>query len=267
MFGENAEPDLKVTTTRSGSFEIDLVLQMGFVASNLLTSPLVVSALNLRQVTVMAIGLIKRLQAPHGGSSDQPDREVAEAIDHVGVRLGDFELKVDGSAATVETVAREALQLVRDPQVLRATRRLVGPVQREGIDRMLIKENSRELESVAKDEARLFEPNPIDGDVRDVGIPSQLLKVISPHLGEGNRRWRLHDCNKTNWYLIRDEEFIDEVRQRSRRFASGDILECEVRIIQQITVEGRVTADLEVLRVLSHVSPPDSPPQLGFSDL
>ena len=97
LFGEKATTDLKVTTTRSGSFEIDLVLQMGFVASNLLTSPLVVSALNLRQVTAMAIGLCKRLREPDDERNGQSDREAAEAIEHVAVRLGDFELIVDGS--------------------------------------------------------------------------------------------------------------------------------------------------------------------------
>ena len=130
---------------------------------------------------------------------------------------------------------------------------------------MLIKEDSQELASVAKDEVRSFESRTGDGDVRDATVPRQLLKVIFPHLGEGNRRWRLHDGNKINWYLIRDEEFNDEVRRGIRSFASGDILECEVRIVQQITAENKVRTDLEILRVLNQISPPEPPPQLRFS--
>ena len=267
LFGENANSDVKVTATRSGSFEIDLVLQMGFVASNILTSPLLVSALNLRQVAVIAIELTKQLRKPHDDSVDRLDREIAEATEHVAVRIGDFEMTVDGSAETVETVALETLQIVKNPHVLDAMRRMVEPVRREGIDQMVIKDRYSRLASVSKDEVNLFDSDSVERDVRNITVSSQLLTVVYPHLGEGNRKWRLHDGNKLNWYLIRDEEFINEVRQRIRRFAVGDILECEIRIIQQITPEGKIKSDLEIVKVLRQVTPVGDPSQLGFSDL
>ena len=264
LFGDKATTDLKVSVTRPGSFEVELVLQMKFVASNLLTSPLLVSALNLRQVIVIAIELLKRLRITH---DVHPDQEIAEVTEHLSVHLGGLEMTVDGSPKTVETVARETLQIIKDPQVLDAIGRMAEPVRRDGIDEMVIKDKSNRLTSIDKDEINLFEPGSVDDEVRNITVSSQLLRIVSPHLGEGNKKWRLHDGNKINWYFIRDEHFLDEVRRRIRRFAVGDILECDVRIVQQITADGSVKSELEIIRVLSYLTPPGDPPQLGFSGL
>ncbi len=142
-----------------------------------------------------------------------------------------------------------------DSQGLRnAVSQFVSPLQREGIDRMIVMENSEELEHLVKEDLPSFGVFPQDDDVVVSVIPRQFLRVIYPHLGDGIRRWRLTDGNKVNWYSIQDDAFVDEVRQGFRSFATGDVLVCEVRSTQRILDGGKIKTDLEVLTVFDHRS-------------
>ena len=184
LFDNTATIDLKLASTRPGSYEVDLLLQMGFVASNLLTSPLVVSALNLRQMMIMTIGLYKRLRGSHAVQPHEPTQEIIPAMEHIEVNIGGFEMTVDGSADTIETVAREALRLVKDPLVLRAAQGMVEPVRRDGISRMSIKDKTRGLEEVSKAHLASFETPIIESSVSE-RIVRQPLGIISAHFRMG----------------------------------------------------------------------------------
>ena len=252
VFGGDVTNNLMVTTTRRSSFEIELLLQVEFSGTNLLTSSLVVSALNLRQIAVTAIDFFKRLR----GSSTpvtHPIAERAAAVDYFTVRIGDFETHTQGSSEVVQTIAQDVLKVVKDPQFLSCVQRMVEPVQRDGFDEVVIKENARELASVRKDELRLFIADPDDGYAGDL-ISTEKLQIISPNLGGRNSRWRLRGSNKINWYSISDERFLDEVKRGLRRFAHGDILECNVRTIYEVTEEGTLRAHLEILKVIEQTS-------------
>lgn len=73
----------------------------------------------------------------------------------------------------------------------------------------------------------------------------------------------LHDGDKSRWYAMRDTEFSKEVLTGQRRFGAGDMLECEVKMIQSFSEDGDLGMEYEVTNVLSHIALPPQIPMFG----
>lgn len=135
---------------------------------------------------------------------------------------------------------------------------------RDGVERLAVKAGQNELEYIGKQDLPSFGPFPEENDVVVTIIPRQWLKVVSPHLGEQNGRWKFHDGNKVNWYAIRDQSFDTDVKKGVTGFRYGDMLECEIRQTQQVFGGGRIKTDFEIMRVFSHRSVSDDGLQSRF---
>ncbi|MCI0663522.1 MAG: hypothetical protein L0220_20865, partial [Acidobacteria bacterium] len=64
-------------------------------------------------------------------------------------------------------------------------------------------------------------------------------------------KWRLFDGQNTITAKIEDRDFIERVNMNMIRFSKGDILMCEVKMVQTQSIDGLKT-EYTVLRVIEH---------------
>ena len=243
--GERTSVSLSVRPTQPGSFDLALLFsQIVEGASDFLTSALVTSAVNLQGLLVGAgsvttvggslIWLFKKLKGRKPSVKDRGEHEVI--FEREGIRL---------------SVPTELFRLYEDRQIQTQTQALVEPLYRQGIDRIAIHEGDTEIDAIEKEHAAFFgTPSKNDETVNEILIPRQVLRLVSP-VFQAKEKWRLNDGSQTNWYSIRDKQFMREVTQGIRRFGMGDILICRVRTVQRLSIEGLDT-EYEVLQVTEH---------------
>jgi len=272
---EEVDVDVQVTATKQSSFEIDLTLELLRVTYSMLGSSSTTAAVNLVQIVMLAINILKKL----GGDRSifrQPESETAvqqELPDdvvpsHFGLtlndELGELGVNLEASDDTVRQIAIEALSVVRDRQSVQHMRRVAEPVRRDGVDRVTISRPDGVAESIEEEDLPSFGPFPEEVESINTTVFRQWLSVVAPNLSERDGRWRLSDGARVNWYAIADHEFEAEVKEGVIAFRAGDSLDCEVLQTQQIDSDGRLTLDFQIIRVLSHRTKHDNSTQLSF---
>lgn len=239
--GENIGVSLKVRANpEPGSFELALILaQALYITTQFLTSDFVTSAANLFAIVTgipksgeTLFGVFKKLKGQQPVAIQQSD----------GVTL---------KATNIELhISNEVFRLYKDNEVKRLSQAIVEPLFRTGIDKMIIKDGERELESITKEDAPSFTPNSISEETGTENIiPRLALRLVSPTFDLNRNKWRLDDGGGSKWYGIEDEKFLREVRENKRRFGMGDYLICRVKTIQRMA-EKKLEIDRTILLVL-----------------
>lgn len=239
--GERASISLHIRATKPGSFELALLLlQLYHGTTGILAGDFITSAANLKQLLIGApgvmsvVGLFKRLKG-------RTPKEIGQNKDAVTLEIDNLRL----------SVPVDVYRLCQDRDIKNSAQRMVEPLQREGVDRMLFRERGRQLdviEKIEKDDADSFTPT-TNVATNEILVPRQVLRIVAPNFSEG-QKWRLSDGANTHWYAIRDEKFVREMHGGMRRFGSGDQLVCRVRIVQRLTP--KLENDYEILNVLEH---------------
>lgn len=252
--GENISVSLKVRATQPGSFELLLLLQQAYhTATQFLTSDLVTSAANLKELVVgfpktgdSLFGLFKKLKGQKLTVVNE------QGVDGVILKTDNMEMRI----------STEVFRLYKDKDIKLLSQAVVEPLFRAGIDMMVIKEGNRQLESVSKEDAASFTSNDIsDGSGTENIIPRLALRLVSPTFDLKYNKWRLDDGGGSKWYGIEDEKFLNEVREHKRRFGMGDYLICRVKTVQCMT-DKKLEIDRTILLVLEQVKAGE---QLPFS--
>ncbi|MBI2829928.1 MAG: hypothetical protein HYX81_02080 [Chloroflexi bacterium] len=240
--GGSISVSLKVRATKPGSFELLLVLAAVLQATTqFLTGDLITSAVNLKNLLVGSplrvetlFSVFKKLKGQKPTVSQQTD----------GVTLEATNLKL--------FVPTDVFRLYQDREVSRLAQAIVEPVLRAGIDRMVIKEGDKEVESVTKEDAATFTPmTASDNTATENVIPNLALRLVSPTFSIRRNKWKLDDGGGSKWYSIEDQKFLDEVKDHKRRFGMGDYLICRVRNTQRVTDAG-LEMERAILLVLEH---------------
>lgn len=227
--GEKIEVSLKVRATNPGSFELLLILaQIYHTTTQFLTGDLVTSAANLVDLItgIPKVGdnLFKTFKKLKG---QKPI--VSEHVDGVTLQASNVELHI----------SNEVFRLYKDNEIKRLSQAVIEPLFRQGIDKMTVKDNEKELESISKEDAPSFSSLDIsDGSFTENIIPVLALRLVSPTFDEKRAKWRLDDGSGSKWYGITDEKFLSEVREHKRRFGMGDYLICRVKTVQHVTEKG-----------------------------
>ncbi|HJW88872.1 MAG TPA: hypothetical protein VJ565_05260, partial [Dehalococcoidia bacterium] len=141
--GEHVSVSLKVRATKPGSFELVLILgQMYQSATQFLTGGFITFSVNLLALTFGAsslFGLFKRLKG-------QEPTEIVERADGVTLKVGDIEVHVPTAV----------FRCWKDDQVKRLTQAVVLPLYKTGVDMMVIRKGSKQLEVISKQDAPSF---------------------------------------------------------------------------------------------------------------
>ena len=124
------------------------------------------------------------------------------------------------------------------------------PLRREGIDKFAIIRNGQTATEVSKDEASSFARPTLPDEILTDDVRRAAFSIVSLAFKDDNK-WRLFDGNTQISARIEDRDFLDRVDSNQIAFAKGDILICDVRVIQTRAVEGLKT-DYVVERVVEH---------------
>ena len=242
--GDATAVRLNARAVSPGSVEVDLQLVQVISANaiHVLSSSLVVSALNLRNILIAAdgvIGTVKRLAGSRPAISTHAD--------------GGAEIRANGDTFYIDA---DTVQVFENSNVRQSIRQFVNPLDGE-IERITLRENDEDIIWIDKDEVQHFDiDDDAPGDAQyevTTSITRESLSLVVPRFRPDPlfNKWRLRDGeNSPSTYLITDEEFLKKV-DRGTKFGKGDVLICEVRVTE--TSDGTVTRpEYEILKVHQH---------------
>jgi hypothetical protein len=149
-------------------------------------------------------------------------------------------------------VPLELLRLYQDVATRNALQKLVEePLSKPGITSFAVKKDARTVASVSQEEAIYFAKPRLPDEILVEEVRRSAFSIISLTFKEENK-WRLYDGNTQISAAIEDDDFLQRVETNQLSFSKGDILICDVRVVQRRTLEGLKT-DYVVERVVEHI--------------
>jgi len=252
--GDRASVSLRIRATKPGSFEIVLSLQQLLEeATEFLSGDMMVSVFVLKELLIGGrgqgvIGLLQLLKQLHGKKPQQTEA----TPDGITFEADNIKLYIP----------TEVARLYNDRPTRDNMEAVIRPLLKRGIDSVVFKENNEEIESIQKQEAEYFNSGDYDSDnIVEHVIPRQRLQIASLAFDKDGK-WRLSDGANTHWYSMDDQNFLKEIQQ-GKRFGKDDILICEVLLVQNIDVTGKLKLEYAVKQVLSHIPPAKQPSLLN----
>lgn len=248
---------LEISATEIGSFDVHLILrtaQSGWdQLVDLFGSDSSTALVNLKEIVIgTGLGVLWLIKSLRGRkiATQQPGTLAPGTV-----RLNlDDDTSLEVPAATVA--------LYRNVRIRRATRKLVQPLTREGIDLVEIRSDEVVTVSIGTEDVDAFEAPPA---VEETVIVDQQLPIavsIASVAFVENNKWRLSDGDRTFYATIEDKDFLDRVDRGVEVFRKGDILRCVMRI-RQVQRDGALHTEYSVLEVTAHI-PATVPVQLTF---
>lgn len=248
---EGPKVAVNVTATGTGSFEIalEVVQSLYEQARTFLAGDDITAAANLVSLVVgtgAGGGLIWLVRKSRGRKPDKVERATADSV-----RLT---FAVEGSAQESVEVPIRMLRLYQDVAVRKSLEGVVhDPLQKDGIDTFKASGDEASPAVVVKSsDAESFAAPEVEGSVVVDEVRNMALSIVSLAFKE-DRKWRFFDGNGQLSAVITDEDFLKRV-DNNEPFTKGDVLRCEVRIVQRQTTSG-LKSEYTVLRVLEHIPP------------
>lgn len=275
VYLEEVDVDVQVTATKQGSFEIDLTLELLRVTYSILGSSPTTAAVNLVQIVMLAINILKTLGGDRSAFR-QPETETAAQREppydtapssfslELSDELGELAVNLNATDDTTRQIALEALSVVKDRQAVQHIQGVAEPVRRNGVDRVTISRPDGVTESIEEEDLSSLGPFPGESNDLRINVLRQWLSVVSPNLSGRRGRWRFSDGSKVNWYAIIDQGFANEVADGAVAFRAGDSLDCEVHQTQRMDSNGKLTIDYQIFKVFAHQSKHENGTQLRF---
>lgn len=241
--GEQAV-SLDITANGEGSFVVDLAILHDRVV-HMLTSA---DSLALGQLLVYTTGAFGVLNYFRKRRRGQPE----EALPNGAVRI----TQPDGTR--IEFPA-EVLTLARRPAIRSATRAVLAPLAKDGIDTMEFRpsRNAPPSLTIGKEDLPGIEEALTDGErvlITDQSFPA-VLTIAGTNFQDG-KKWRLDDGQGTHWMAIEDAIFQDRIDRHEVRFGKDDRLRVTMRFRQWEDDAGKVHAERSVTHVDEHIPAP-----------
>lgn len=248
LYGDQIKPQVNVKGSfKTGSFGIDFNLATSLLsrvrdifagdnATAIANSLAILGALGFLGKVTLKPGLFAVLKWIKGRKIDRVETTEDSAI-----------IFVEGDQLTIEL---SVLVLLRDVSVRNATSKVLEPLSRDGIDTFAAGTDSEIVETVTASEISWFNaPVPVDELLLD-DVRKMAFSIVSLAFKEDNK-WRLYDGAATIHATITDVEFLSKVDRNQIAFAKGDVLVCDVRVMQWQTTSGAKT-EYEVVKVVEH---------------
>jgi hypothetical protein len=157
-------------------------------------------------------------------------------------------LTIDGE---VIEIPMPLLRLYQDIPVRVAAQKLIEqPLQKSGIDSFEVRESGKPIITITKDEASYFSRPELPDETLVDEVRRSAYSIISLAFKEENK-WRLNDGNNPISVAIDDSDFLARVDNNQVSFTKGDILICDVHIVQKRTDQGLRT-EYTVIKVVDH---------------
>ncbi len=248
---------VRVQATRSGSFQIDLSVVQSWMeqAAGLLDflsnhKDGLTAANTLADVILKVGGGIAGAVVTTGGGllallkwlrGRKPSR-IEEAGGKVQVYVEDAVFVTDP-----QTIA-----LAENREVREQARKLVGILEKHGIERLATHRGSERL-TIEKADVPSFDVPDGEEEMLDEADREMWLQIDSLSFKEGNK-WRLTDGGEPFFAVIEDVDFLNRIARGEISFSKADNLHCLVRERQSRTGKGALRKERILLRVLEHRS-------------
>ena len=240
--GDRASINVNVRATEAGSFQIAFEVIQNLGPVGVFDGPLddfLTKATELKNLLLGGgatsgglIGLIKWL------------RGRKPKVTEINVNI--YNLTVDGETIEVPVAL---LRLFQDSQVRRDMQDVVRPVKESGINNLTFRDDGRISQQVSKGDLASFDAS----DEQELLVDEVIRKaftIVSLAFKEDNK-WRLTDGQNTFSVSMMDTAFQKRVDSNEIAFAKGDILICELHMIQW-QVEDGIKAEYEVTQVVEY---------------
>ena len=240
----NAERvNLEIRATQQGSFIVHLQLAQRWYENvrDLFVGPDATAMAALLSFVGSGLGAISFLRNRRVKKEDTPGGNVRLTLP-------------DGTSMEMPP---QVFSLLQDRAFREHAREAVRPLQREGVDTLVIESKAVAAERVVIEKTDLVA---FDVPVEDVtadpieNTVEMAVTVSSVSFVDGNK-WRLSDGDSTFFAAMADERFLANVDSGAERFGKGDVLRVRMHIAQQSTTNG-LRVDRQVLEVLDHISAP-----------
>ena len=243
--GDTAQLKLQVRATAPGSFQIsfDLVQSWTTQVLHFFASDQVAGATNLL-AWVLGVG------APATGSLLWLTKKLRGGTPVRVEQLSSNMMRLTFEEETFD-IPLELLRLYQDLSVRNALQKLIQePLKQEGIDEFQVKVDGIVIEKITEIDATYFSKPVLQDEILIDELRSSAFSIVSLAFKEDNK-WRLFDGNTQISASISDSDFLAKVDTNQLAFSKGDILMCEVRVVQRRTIDGLKT-DYIVERVVEH---------------
>jgi hypothetical protein len=237
---------VNVHATSEGSFLVELRLVVAEVERAALGTPTVASLIGLLAGSGYLVDLFKkRRQGREISQTHQTDGNARlDFGDGTSLELPEWVLR----AANVVSVQRNLEQMIR-------------PLDREGVDSLVIRREGIEVTRIDKDDAPAFSgPGAVPQGVT-LSVTDRETYLTIRTAAFASTRWSFSEGDSHFQATIRDEAFIARVHS-GEAFSELDILKCRIRQTQTREPTGTLGIYIEVLEVQEHIPPPGGTPAL-----
>ena len=241
--GDKVRIRVRVKATEPGCFKIsfEALQTVSEQIVTFLTGPNVTAANNLVGLIVgipAAIGLFGLIQRLKGRKPDSATPAANNSII----------MTIDSEALEIPV---GLLRLYQDVSVRAATQKIIGePLSKDGIESFEARRGNDSIVKVTKDQAAFFAKPEIPDTVLLDDTKASAFSIISLAFKE-DKKWRLSDGSGAFSATIEDADFLSRVDANQISFSKGDILICDVRVVQKQTDTGLKT-EYTVVKVVDH---------------
>lgn len=247
--GDRSSIVLRTRGNRAGSVEsmLYLALPISEIGDVVLSSDFIISISAIKDLIISAKGIIGIIK---GWKGNQPEIKGSE---NAGFYYEDENRKV---AMDVEVV-----KLLRDKEIRQGLIDFVNPLNGD-TDRIDVIENGARLHSIERHEVDYFIVPKADGNESVKTYTSrQDLSIVTVSLNS-QQGWKLREKGSAEVsYQMCDEEFMDSVKNRGRRFGNGDVLTCDIKTTVK-TTDARDSTKREIVKVYGHTRKINGPNDL-----
>jgi hypothetical protein len=250
--GEQANVAVKVRATAEGSFEVDLSLWQHVLDSIFTYSEMhkdgIAAANELTDLVMKAGGVLLGAVGSVGGGllallkwlkGRKPDR-IEERHGVVIIHIGDTHFVTN----------RRTIQLAENVAVRTQARRLVGSLEREGIESISARRSEEEELTIQREDIHSFDlPDETEEELSEE-VRRMTLQIISLSFKEDNK-WRLTDGAEPFTASIEDTDFLRKIASDDISFGKSDYLVCDVMERQVRTTKG-LKKERTIVRVIDH---------------
>lgn len=264
--GAKASVRLDVRATGHGSFVVDfqLVLEMAELARDIFASDNygavneVLAVLGLGGVSELSRRGYMWLRKRLAGKTV----EKVEEISGSGPSVAMEGVRITTTDGTVFEASKAALTLARSPRAREATAKLLEPLERPGIDSLIMgpdvqaPEGREEAVEIRKEEALRIRGSSESTYVETVAdnVTERALTIQTPSFKE-DVKWRVTDGASSYLVSMSDAGFVERVYNGEVSLNAKDILRVQLRVHQYRTEDGSLRTEYEVVRVLEHIPP------------
>ena len=147
---------------------------------------------------------------------------------------GGYEITVKGKDNNVIVITEPVLKLMSNPKVRSATRRVLSPLNEDGIDEFQVRQGKVVQFSANKDEVKSGHYDVDEDEVGSVIEPQYFdawLTLRAP-VFEIDRKWQFYYGEQRISAVLKDADFVKNVFENGSRFGVGDKFKVHLSLAQ-----------------------------------